>query len=428
MGGIVKKVKKIIKKPIKIIGKTIRKVAKKVKKIGKSVMKGVAKFTNKLGPIGMIAMSIAMPYALAGLSTATTAAYTSSNIFIKAVGTIGNQIRLGYQAFNTGMSLAKRGISDVITKTFQKFAPKGGTNMFSRISQGAKNLYTSAKNKLQSVTPKFRTAKEGTVEFFGAADPGVGVMSSTDAAAALQRGTLSASELGQQTLTGQGGWFTKTNATGVSSDRLVTDAINDAYKTRLEGFGPNAKRMYNDIRNKAMEMNTYINDEQIGSFVESNKAARTYSNEIMEYAGDMDYTGTSKIKNITEIADLGETGNYTLGTNRDRVAGTYDFNGNEAFGNQPTSESFFKKNSSKLKSLTKSILSPDKKPDEVPGYVAPSLDTSSISSFNSSYDGTNQEGSQGGSLVAKVYGDAAANKILKYHQNMNLLNSGEIYI
>ena len=130
MGGIVKKVKKIIKKPIKIIGKTIRKVAKKVKKIGKSVMKGVAKFTNKLGPIGMIAMSIAMPYALAGLSTATTAAYTSSNIFIKAVGTIGNQIRLGYQAFNTGMSLAKRGISDVITKTFQKFAPKGGTNRF----------------------------------------------------------------------------------------------------------------------------------------------------------------------------------------------------------------------------------------------------------------------------------------------------------
>ena len=432
MGGIVKKAKKIIKKPIKIIGKTIRKVAKKVKKIGKSVMKGVAKFTNKLGPIGMIAMSIAMPYALAGLSTATTAAYTSSNIFIKAVGTIGNQIRLGYQAFNTGMSLAKRGISDVITKTFQKFAPKGGTNMFSRISQGAKNLYTSAKKKLQSVTPKFRTAAEGTVQTNNTAmGYGFGettTLSSSQAAKALELGQISGEQLTGQSLSGQGGWFTKTNATGVSSDRLVTDAINDAYKTRLEGFGPNAKRMYNDIRNKAMEMNTYINDEQIGSFVESNKAARTYSNEIMEYAGDMDYTGTSKIKNITEIADLGETGNYTLGTNRDRVAGTYDFNGNEAFGNQPTSESFFKKNSSKLKALTKSILSPDKKPDEVPGYVAPSLDTSSISSFNSSYDGTNQEGSQGGSLVAKVYGDAAANKILKYHQNMNLLNSGEIYV
>tara|TARA_R110000765_G_scaffold175172_1_gene279896 strand:+ start:1597 stop:2910 length:1314 start_codon:yes stop_codon:yes gene_type:complete len=437
MGGIVKKVKKIIKKPIKIIGKTIRKVAKKVKKIGKSVMKGVAKFTNKLGPIGMIAMSIAMPYALAGLSTATTAAYTSSNIFIKAVGTIGNQIRLGYQAFNTGMSLAKRGISDVITKTFQKFAPKGGTNMFSRISQGAKNLYTSAKNKLQSVTPKFRTAPGGSVDLTGQLPTGPASWNNTAinktltndrAAELLGKNLIDGSQLTGQSLSGQGGWFTKTNATGVSSDRLVTDAINDAYKTRLEGFGPNAKRMYNDIRNKAMEMNTYINDEQIGSFVESNKAARTYSNEIMEYAGDMDYTGTSKIKNITEIADLGETGNYTLGTNRDRVAGTYDFNGNEAFGNQPTSESFFKKNSSKLKSLTKSILSPDKKPDEVPGYVAPSLDTSSISSFNSSYDGTNQEGSQGGSLVAKVYGDAAANKILKYHQNMNLLNSGEIYI
>mgnify|MGYP003667358007 CR=1 FL=1 len=47
---------------------------------------------------------------------------------------------------------------------------------------------------------------------------------------------------------------------------------------------------------------------------------------------------------------------------------------------------------------------------------------------STNYLGTNQEGSQGGSLVAKVYGADAANRILKYHQNMNLLNSGEIYI
>ena len=50
--------------------------------------------------------------------------------------------------------------------------------------------------------------------------------------------------------------------------------------------------MFDDIKNKAMEMDTYINDEQIGSFVENNSAAKTYTNEVMEYAGDMDYTGT----------------------------------------------------------------------------------------------------------------------------------------
>ena len=32
-------------------------------------MNGVAKISNKLGPLGSIALSIAMPYALSGLST-----------------------------------------------------------------------------------------------------------------------------------------------------------------------------------------------------------------------------------------------------------------------------------------------------------------------------------------------------------------------
>ena len=61
-------------------------------------------------------------------------------------------------------------------------------------------------------------------------------------------------------------------------------------------------------------MDTYINDEQIGSFVESSKTATSYSNEIMQYAGDMDYYGTStgKFKITTEIPDLGATGDYKL--------------------------------------------------------------------------------------------------------------------
>ena len=388
--GFFKKIFKKAKKIVKPITKIVKKVAKKIKKIGKAVMKGVAKISNKLGPVGMIALSIAMPYALAGLSSMTTAAMSSSNVFLKAVGTVGNQIRLGYQAFNTGMSIAKKSITDVIGKTFQKFAPKGGTNIFSRISDGAKRLYTATKEKLKSVSPKFRTAKEGTVEFFGAADPGVGVMSSTDAAAAFQRGTLSASELGQQTLTGQGGWFTRTNAAGVQADTIVSDVINDAYKTRLDGFGTNAKRMFNDIRNKALEMDTYINDEQIGSFVESNKAASSYSNKIMEYAGN------------------------------------YVFNGNETF-KQPATKNFFQKNAKKLKDLTRSILAPSGDAPQGQGDVPLNLDTSRIDMAMSSYGSTNQEGSQGGSLVAKVYGQDAANRLLAYHQNMNVLNSGESY-
>jgi hypothetical protein len=69
-------------------------------KVGKATLRGVSKIQNKLGPLGSIAMAIAMPYALGGLSTATTAAMNSTNTFLKSIGTIGNQIRTGYQAFN----------------------------------------------------------------------------------------------------------------------------------------------------------------------------------------------------------------------------------------------------------------------------------------------------------------------------------------
>jgi len=46
------------------------------------------------------------------------------------------------------------------------------------------------------------------------------------------------------------------------------------------------------LKTRAIELDTYVNDEQIGSFVDDNVAAKTYTNEIMEYAGDMDYYGS----------------------------------------------------------------------------------------------------------------------------------------
>ena len=436
MGKVFKAVKKTVKKVTKPFSKIVKRAARKVKKIGKSVMKGVAKVSAKLGPVGMIALSIAMPYALGGLSSligtagGTTGLMNSSNLFLKSIGTIGNQIRTGYQAFNTFASTAKQGISNTISKAFSKLAPKGTGNIFSRISQGAKNLYNAGKEKLKSVMPKPFTAKEGTVEVFGMGDPGVSVISSSDAAAAIQKGTLQASELGKQTLTQPGGWFTKTNSSGITSDRLVTETINDAYKARLDGFGQNATKMFNDIKNKAMEMDTYLNDEQIGSFVESNKAARTYTNEIMEYAGDMDYvgTGTGKFQLKTEIPDLAQTGDYTLGTARDRLEGTYNFTGGETFGKQEATQGFFSKNKSKLSSLTKSLLKPS---EGVPVPETPlTLPESPLqaTNFNTMYTGTDQAGSSGGQLVAAVYGEAAANNIKNYYKNMNLLNSGESYL
>jgi hypothetical protein len=426
MGKVFKKAKKIVKKVTKPITKIVKKTVKKVKKIGKAVMKGVSKISNKLGPVGMIALSIAMPYALAGLSSMTTAAMSSSNVFLKAVGTVGNQIRLGYQAFNTGMSIAKKSITDVIGKTFQKFAPKGGTNIFSRISDGAKRLYTAGKNKLQSVKGKFglKDTASGQSQVFGTGygPDGPMMMSNTDLAKKMtlpitDPNYISAGQVNMKSLTESGGWFTRTNAAGVQADTIVSDVINDAYKTRLDGFGQNAKRMFNDIKNKALEMDTYINDEQIGSFVENNRAASSYRVDTIDGP-----TNINKFQIKTEIPDLAETGDYTYGIARDSK--TLNFTGGETFGKQPATQNFFQKNKKKLTDLTKSLLRPSGTAPIESAALPLSLDTTPIDMTQSTYGGTDIKGSKGGSLVAKVYGQDAAN-LLQYTANMNALNSGE---
>ena len=72
MGSVFKRVRKTIKKVTKPISKVTKGIAKGIAKVAKSVMKGVAKLNKKLGPIGMIAMSIAMPYAMKGLGAGFT--------------------------------------------------------------------------------------------------------------------------------------------------------------------------------------------------------------------------------------------------------------------------------------------------------------------------------------------------------------------
>jgi len=411
---VFKKVTRAVKKPI---SKAFKGVVKGIMKVGKATMRGVAKLNQKLGPLGSIAMAIAMPYALSGLSSLTTTAMNSTNTFLKSIGTIGNQIRTGYQAFNAGISKGFSTITKSISKGFQKFAPQGVKNMFSNISTGAKNLYNSAKATMKKYTPKPFTAKEGTVEFFGAADPGVGTMTSSEAAAAIQKGTLSASELGTQTLTKPSGWFTKTNVVGVESDKIITDTINNAYQNRLKGFGKNATTMFNDIKTRAIELNTYVNDEQIGSFVENNIGTKQYSKEVLSYSGDMDYsgTGTGKYDIKTEIADLSKTGDYI-----DNGQGGYRFTGDKTFAKDPTVKKKFDTKSI-ASNIAKGLLKKSDTPDIKPYYM--SQQDMTMQTGLTGYTGTDIQGSGGGSLLKGVFSDEEQQRIMTYYKNMNLIGS-----
>ena len=423
-----KAAKKIVKKITKPITKIVKKVAKKVVKIGKAVMKGVAKVSNKLGPIGMIALSIAMPYALAGLSSMTTAAMGYSQVgaygnFIRAVGTVGNTIRTGYQAFNASMTAGKSwlsgkmsGISKNIGKVFENFAPKGEGNIFSRISQGAKNLYTSAKNTVKKYMPKPIKGAEGTVNVYDSIDPGVIQMSSTDAAAAIKRGTLDASMIGEQTLSSKGGFFTSVNKAGVNADKLITETINDAYKIRLDGLGSNAKRMFDDVKAYSMKMDTYVSDEQIGNYITSNTASNTTAYPTFD--SNMDFAQQTGYKLKTDITDLSKTGDYI-----DNGQGGYRFTGQNTFKAEAVKPSTLKKTASSIfKDTARSLLKPT---NDLPmAYdFAMASDGGVTNDVSTSYDGTNIIQADGGSLFAKVYGQTEAEYIGKSVKNMNILNS-----
>ena len=142
MGSVLKKIKGGAKKLAKNIRKPISKItkgiARGIAKVGKSVMRGISKITKKLGPIGMIGLSIAMPYALSGLSTAigvpggATGWMNSSNLFLKSIGNVGNAIRTGYQATTGAISNTFSTITRSITEGFSSMGK--GNNIFSRIS------------------------------------------------------------------------------------------------------------------------------------------------------------------------------------------------------------------------------------------------------------------------------------------------------
>ena len=422
MGGVFKSVSKAVKGVTKGFTKAVKSTVKRVKKVGKAVMKGVAKISNKLGPVGMIALSIAMPYALAGLSSMTTAAMASQNVFLQSIGTVGNAIRTGYQAFNVGMSKTFSTITNSISKSFQKFAPKGTGNMFSRISQGAKNLYTAAKDKvaqyvpdsvkqaytagkekLQSILPK---TEAGNVEFFDD-DGSVFNIKSTD----FPGMDTSSGTLGKQTLTKQGGFFT--NQAGVKGDQIVTDTINEAYKQRLEGFSPDATRYYKDVLNSSKEMGSYINNEEIGNYVENAMS----SNQTIAKNG-----------NIFTDTNLGASPDYDV---LNEAGDEFVFNGKEAFKTPPAKESLqqvLKKNSKKLiGGLADSMLSKKGQSVEQATPFIPFTDTNMYGS-DTGYGATDIIGSSGGSMINTVYGQQAANRMRNYYKNMNILNDMGSYI
>ena len=160
MGSIFKKVKKIVSKVTSPVTKLFKKVGKGIVKVGKDIWGGIKKIggkamkaygmiSQKLGPIGMIGMSMAMPYLMGAFGATGGGLWTgfgklsvkgmqSVNPFFKAMGYAGKGV------FNAGNFVGgtTRGISQTVSKVFGSFAEGNVSEGFSNFYKGASDVFS----------------------------------------------------------------------------------------------------------------------------------------------------------------------------------------------------------------------------------------------------------------------------------------------
>lgn len=409
---VFKKVTKAVKKPVSKITKGI---AKGIAKVGKAVIRGVAKINKKLGPLGTIALSMAMPYALSGLSAGfTNMAATQGtgvfNTFVRSIGQIGVDIGSKFSSITGQIGSKMSSITNRITKGFSNIGK--GNNIFSRISNGVKNLYNNVKTSFGNTFGKKATA--GKVEVFSGTADGPMLMDVTKAAEGLQSGAIKSYQLGEQTAASKGGWFTKSlTESQLQSQKVITDAINKSYADTLGGYSENAMRFFSDVKKQAIAEGTYINDYQVGELLKNNGL-----NQNVAYKGmvtDFD-EGTKFLESNFDIAN---SKNYkVLGDGKG-----YEFTGNEMFKTPKGTSTFTKKLKDVALAKSDSLLGNYRKLDEIEPYVFPGYEDMTMETAMTGTGGTNIEGSGGGELIAKAYGNEVANDYINYYKKMNILAS-----
>ncbi len=418
---VIKKVKKAVKKPI---SKAFKGIAKGIMKVGKATMRGIASLNQKLGPLGSIALSIAMPYALGGLSNMigrgammqpggfiggkATGMMGSKNLFIRSIGNVGNAIRNGYNAASLKISGVKNSITNSIKKGFSSFGK--GNNIFSRISNGAKDLFVKSRDFLKNKMPKPFKGQQGTVQV---GDMGYGFgettsMTSAQASKALELGQISGEQLSNQTL-GKSGWFTQGST---ATDKIVTDNINNAYQSTIDSYSPNMKRYFNDKVAFEKSQGTYINNAMTGFDAESSLG--TINNNDFGF-------GNNK---FSYDVDLSKTGDYTMGTTAPGQATEYTFTGNKSYSNLNKKPLISDKLKSAVKKTAMSKIEGLLSPTPIEDMAAlPASQGEFSNTAKSIYEGTDIKGTAGGTFVEDVFGTRAANNMRTYYQNMNIHGS-----
>ena len=423
MGSVFKAAKKVAKRITRPVSKITKGIARGIAKVGKSVMRGVAKINKKLGPLGMIAMSVAMPYALGGLSNIighggmaagqASGLMGSQNLFLRSIGTVGNAIRTGYQATTGAINSTMSTITKSISKGFQNFAGKfkGQNNIFSRISKGAKELFNQSKTTINNWKSKMKFGKtkvDGSVDVFGMRGNvhGEGQIWSTVSNEQAAGMIKSAAKQGLEAPILRGQSIGNT-LSGV--DRIVADNINSAWESKnLINYSDNAKSAYkNFVDASKINNDGFYQAEQIGNAMNKNLTMSNNADGLIDFnfANSKDFT-------------------YSPQHNK------YIFNGNETF--KVNGQSTLKKKtkdwitksvkSKAYDTVKKSLLNQNLEIEAPPiNYtMMGAMHTGSTQGADAKWSGTDLKGASQGSLLHGSFSAQQIDQINNYYRHMNI--------
>ena len=394
--SIFKKIKKAVTKPLskifKGVGKGIAKVAKNVwkgvKGLGTKAVQAYGKFSQKLGPIGMIGLSMAMPYFLGAFSGAGGGLWTG---FGKAMGTQvtgpGGQIfktglahsqnpflsiigRAGKGAYNAGNFIGgtAKGISQTISETFKSF---GSGN----ISQGFKNLYQGT---TEVITGKAGMGTSNVARYSGSA--------------------IKQAVSGSKYLTQTGG----VNLGNINAQNaLYRDVMAQTMKGQVSMLDVSSKKYFNATKNYFPG----IDDKAAFEYVQNNGVVQNGNVFNLDFSQSADFKFNAPMSEY----NTGAAGNYTFtGDNINNTLKQFKVNTNLGYHGKPIKDAYEMPGQEggilSKKNITSAALDTAKNwfesdPEQqalVQGTNANLVD------FAAKYKGTDVTGSAGGTLLAQV--------------------------
>jgi len=394
--NIFKKVKKAITRPIskifKGVGKGIARVAKNVwkgvKGLGSKAVQAYGKFSQKLGPIGTIGLSMAMPYFLGAFSGAGGGLWTG---FGKAMGTQvtgpGGQIfktglahsqnpflsiigRAGKGAYNAGNFIGgtAKGISQTISETFKSFGSGD-------ISQGFKNLYQGT---TEVITGKAGMGTSNVARYSGSA--------------------IKQAVSGSKYLTQTGG----VNLGNINAQNaLYRDVMAQTMKGQVSMLDVSSKKYFNATKNYFPG----IDDRAAFEYVQNNGVVQNGNVFNLDFSQSADFKFNAPMSQY----NTGAAGNYKFtGENINNTLKQFKVNTNLGYHGKPMKDAYempgqeggilSKKNvtSAALETAKNWFASDAEQQALVQGTNPKLID------FASKYSGTDVASSAGGDLLAQV--------------------------